>query len=58
MRIPVKTDWHNERITESQLQMIQRIVRESDVPLEPFEGKTRGEAAVWIEKNKTRARSC
>ena len=58
MRIPVKTDWHNESITESQLQMIQRIVRESDVPLEPFEGKTRGEAAVWIEKNKTRARSC
>ncbi len=58
MRNFEKADWHNERVTESQIRMIQRIVRESDVPLEPFKGKTKGEAAVWIERNKTRAKGC
>lgn len=52
----IKPDWHEDTVTPAQLIMIQRIIRESDIPLPPFEGKTKGQAAVWIEQNKERAR--
>lgn len=47
--------WKDDKPTQSQLEYIRHILEESGIPLPPFEGKTKGEAAEWIEKNRHRA---
>lgn len=48
--------WHNDHVTENQLLLIKRIISESDLPLPPFTGKTKGEASKWIAENQKKAR--
>ena len=45
-------DWRNDRPTQAQLDYIKHIWEESEWPLKPFTGKTKGEAADWINKNR------
>ncbi len=45
-------DWHGDKPTKAQLDYIKHIWEESEWPLKPFTGKTKGEAAEWIEKNR------
>lgn len=45
-------DWHNDKPTKAQLDYIRHIWEESEWPLQPFTGKTKGEAAEWIDKNR------
>lgn len=40
--------------TKAQLNFIKLIWKESDMPLKPFVGKTKGEAAAWIIENRHR----
>lgn len=48
--------WKEDSVTQSQLRLIRRIVDESNFPLPQFDGKTKGQAAQWIEKYKDVAR--
>lgn len=45
-------NWREDPPTQSQLDYIKHIWEESNVPLKPFTGKTKGEAAEWIAKNR------
>jgi len=47
---PFTLNWHDDAPTQGQLDYIRRIFRESDQPIPPFTGKTKGEAALWISK--------
>ncbi len=44
-------NWRSKEPTEKQLNLIEEMQEFSDFPLPPFNGKTRGEAHDWIEKN-------
>lgn len=44
--------WQDDPPSQSQLDYIKYIWEESDMPLNPFTGKTKGEAAEWIAKNR------
>jgi len=44
--------WHDDPPTESQMRYIARIFEEAEMPIPEFTGKTKGEAAAWIEKNR------
>lgn len=44
-------DWKNKPITEKQQKLIAEMNEFSSYPLPDFNGKTRGEAAGWIDKN-------
>ena len=48
-------DWHKDKPTKAQLDYIKRIYQESEMPLPPFTGKTKGEAAQWIDTNRYHA---
>lgn len=53
MKLPsFVNNWKDEPATKTQLDYIKHIWQESDVPLPPFTGKTKGEAAEWIDKNR------
>ena len=49
---PFLKDWHDDPPTKQQLDYIKHIWEECEYPLPPFTGKTKGEAAIWIDKNK------
>ena len=44
--------WKEEPASEAQLKYIQYIQEASDIPLPEFTGKTKGEAAEWIDENR------
>ena len=52
MEIFTKKDWRDDKPTKRQLDYIKHIWAESEWPLKPFTGKTRGEAAKWIDENR------
>ena len=56
MKLPsFVNSWRSEPATKNQLEYIKRIWNESDMPLQPFTGKTKGEAAKWIDENRYKA---
>lgn len=44
--------WHDDKPTKAQLDYIRHIWEESEIPLPPFTGTTKKEAAEWIDKNR------
>lgn len=44
-------NWRNEPITSKQKKLIDEMNEFSVYPLEPFSGKTKGEASDWITRN-------
>lgn len=44
-------NWRNEPMTEKQKELIAEMQEFSEFPLSEFNGKTKGEASDWIDKN-------